>query len=166
MLNRILLIVFVLLIILTGCNYRVTVKLYDSAEVLEKEEIKQSDIITEEQKDLVINELALLSNEIKNDMSSEEIESLLEDYLKTSVLYIHCIYYCSIDGNFTIVPKRELPEDYDFRDRPPYKKVITDGIYVSESYKDIAKDRIIQTICVQAIDGEKTKGVIGTDISK
>ncbi|EOC99269.1 methyl-accepting chemotaxis protein [Caldisalinibacter kiritimatiensis] len=76
-------------------------------------------------------------------------------------------YFGSSNGNMYIYPKDELPDDYDPRDRPWYKKAVEneDKVVWTEPYADASTGEMVITAAKAVVEYGKVVGVVGIDIS-
>ncbi|GAU79140.1 PDC sensor domain-containing protein [Fusibacter sp. 3D3] len=95
--------------------------------------------------------------------SETEIQEALTEITLYEDLEIQYAYYGSAEGAFYIYPSMELPEDYDFRERPPYLNTMAEEIYYAEPYTDAITNRQIQTIGITVYDENGIIGVLGID---
>lgn len=95
--------------------------------------------------------------------SDEEIQAILTDITSNEELEIQYAYYGSKEGAFYMYPIEELPDDYDFRERPPYLNTMEAEIYYAEPYTDLVTNRQIQTIGITVYDENGIIGVLGID---
>ncbi|NJE47531.1 HAMP domain-containing protein [Thermococcus sp. GR7] len=78
---------------------------------------------------------------------------------------ISAIYFGDVNGNMFIYPEQDLPESYDPRVRPWYKKAIeVNGPTWSEPYEDASSGKWVVTFAVPVYYEGKLVGVVGTDI--
>ncbi|SHK39702.1 methyl-accepting chemotaxis protein [Tepidibacter formicigenes] len=84
-----------------------------------------------------------------------------ESYSDVSVIYIG-----TIDGNFRIYPNADLPEGYDPRERPWYKKAVeNNGIIFTDVYVDALTGSMMVSCAAPVYEnGDKLVGVVGIDI--
>jgi len=95
--------------------------------------------------------------------SEAEIREALTEITLNEDLEIQYAYYGSKEGDFYMYPNEELPEDYDFRERPLYLNTMDEEIYYSESYTDMVTNRKVQTIGITVYDENGIIGVLGID---
>jgi len=70
------------------------------------------------------------------------------------------------DGSFHTVPKLDLPEGYDPRERPWYQDVVSkNATTITEPYADASSGKLTVTIATPVLDGKKLKGVAGGDFT-
>ncbi|MCD5994247.1 methyl-accepting chemotaxis protein [Pseudomonas sp. CDFA 602] len=68
------------------------------------------------------------------------------------------------DGSFYIYPPREMPSDYDARQRQWYKDAIEHGSAMTEPYVGVGIDYRIITQAVVIPSGQQTLGVLGASL--
>ncbi|RMO81105.1 methyl-accepting chemotaxis protein [Pseudomonas syringae group genomosp. 3] len=68
------------------------------------------------------------------------------------------------DGSFQIYPPREMPADYDARQRQWYKDAIANGSAMTEPYVGVGIDYRIITQAVVIPSGQQTLGVLGASL--
>ena len=85
--------------------------------------------------------------------------------ISKSELRISAIYFGDVNGNMFIYPEQELPEGYDPRVRPWYKKALeVDGPAWSEPYEDASSGKWVVTFAVPVHYEGKLVGVVGVDV--
>lgn len=73
-------------------------------------------------------------------------------------------YVGNRDGSFQIYPPREMPVDYDARQRQWYKDAIANGSAMTEPYVGVGIDYRIITQAVVIPSGQQTLGVLGASL--
>jgi len=68
------------------------------------------------------------------------------------------------DGSFYIYPRREMPSDYDARQRQWYKDALEHGSAMTEPYVGVGIDYRIITQAVVIPSGQQTLGVLGASL--
>jgi hypothetical protein len=114
--------------------------------------------------DQLTQQVDLISNAIKSAKDKKAVEAILFKHYNEKALDYVCIYYGTVDGNFTCAPKLELPPDYDFRQRPPYLDALSKGSNFSEPYTDAVSGKTILTLSKPVYVDKKLIGVIGIDV--
>ena len=78
---------------------------------------------------------------------------------------ISSVYFGDVNGNMFIYPEQELPEGYDPRVRPWYKKAVqVNGPAWSEPYEDASSGKWVVTYAIPVYYEGKLVGVIGVDV--
>lgn len=95
---------------------------------------------------------------------AEKIENLLMNLYNHSDFDLMYVYFGGNDGTFYMYPQEQLPEDYDFRERPVYKSALADSVYISEPYEDAMSGREIVTVAVTVYGNDEVQGVLGFDL--
>lgn len=144
-----------MLLLLAGCKASITVDV---------EEVKSDSENESSFKEEVMESLDRLTLKIDDFNDPALIEMIFNDYINESDLEIVTIYYGDPQGNFYISPQTELPEDYLFYERPPYKIAVSDGIYDPDKYADPIQDRFIQSVAKPIYQDNDLIGVIGIDV--
>lgn len=115
------------------------------------------------------NGLVMLSKNKELQRASSNLEyklvnvfdNFLEGYTKVSSAYIG-----TKDGNMYIMPKQDLPSDYDPRKRPWYQAAIESKEPVwTNPYADASTGETIVTGAISVYDNDEFVGVIGLDIN-
>ncbi|MCT4775811.1 methyl-accepting chemotaxis protein [Exiguobacterium aquaticum] len=90
------------------------------------------------------------------------LEEKFLEYLETHPNVTN-IYYASTEGEMTIYPAQELPDDYDPRTRPWYEAADAAGgnVVVTDPYVDAASNKMMITLSQTGTDG---RGVIAVDV--
>ncbi|QEK11615.1 hypothetical protein FQB35_04140 [Crassaminicella thermophila] len=104
--------------------------------------------------------LFLGSNDNTQDNRNYELAmSILKD-LTESDTDIMFAYFGTADGEMYSYPEDELPEDYDPRVRPWYKKAIENKgkTVLSEPYQDASTGEVVITVAKTVLDGNKVIG--------
>ncbi len=128
------------------------------------EEISTQSTVSQATYDALTKQADILSDEIKSAKNKKAIEAILNKYYNEKALNYLNIYYGTVDGDFIVVPKIELPPDYDFRERPPYRDALSKGSYIQEPYIDPVTGRTILTISKPIYVDQKLIGVVGIDM--
>ena len=78
--------------------------------------------------------------------------------------FFHAMYG-DRDGNFTISPRRVMPEGYDPRIRPWYRTAVeARGMVITDPYSSASTGRTILTIARPVIEDGAIIGVVGNDV--
>lgn len=78
--------------------------------------------------------------------------------------FFHAMYGDS-EGNFTISPRRVMPDGYDPRIRPWYQTAAeARGMVITDPYSSASTGRTILTIARPVLEGSGVKGVVGNDV--
>ncbi|MGM0380159.1 MAG: methyl-accepting chemotaxis protein [Bacillota bacterium] len=113
------------------------------------------------------NSLKMLSDneEIKTINSVSEIKDILDNYLSGHSL-VQSAYLGTEDKQMILRPKQSLPDGYNPKERPWYKKAKEMKKLVwTNPYKDASSGELIVTGAIPVYENEKFKGVIGLDIN-
>lgn len=92
----------------------------------------------------------------ENVLATLQNQVLMEQFIAT--------YAGTRDGKFQIYPPREMPADYDARQRQWYKDAITNGAAMTEPYVGAGIDYRIITQAVVIPSGQQTLGVLGASL--
>jgi methyl-accepting chemotaxis protein len=99
-------------------------------------------------------------------VSQNEIDITIKSFEQYASLHpdINNIYLGTELGDYLIIPKLEMPEGYDARERPWYKAAVENNgkVTVTEPYPDSVTGEMLITVAQQLKDGS---GVVGIDIS-
>lgn len=120
--------------------------------------------VSNELKDQMTQQADRISQSIQSAKSKKEIEVLLTKALNDKALKYEYLYYGNVKGEFTVVPKTELPPDYDCRERPYYLNAVKQGYYFSEVYVDAVSGKHILTLSKAVYEKGKLTGVLGIDV--
>ncbi len=117
--------------------------------------------------EIIVNtklELDLISKKLANIQNDDEIEDILRQFKDISKADVENIYFGKQDsGIMHLIPKLELPDDYDPRQRPWYIDKENE-YYISDIYIDIISEMQILTMSKPVYKNEEFLGVIGVDI--
>ncbi|MCO8162629.1 methyl-accepting chemotaxis protein [Pseudomonas sp. 21LCFQ010] len=91
----------------------------------------------------------------------------LLEVLRSPVLMDHFVasYVGTAAGAFLIYPPREMPADYDSRQRPWYKDALEHGAVMTEPYVGVGIDYRIISQAVPIRAGQQVLGVLGVNLS-
>lgn len=92
----------------------------------------------------------------ENVLATLQNQVLMEQFIAT--------YAGTRDGKFQIYPPREMPADYDARQRQWYKDAIANGAAMTEPYVGAGIDYRIITQAVAIPSGQQTLGVLGASL--
>lgn len=92
----------------------------------------------------------------ENVLAKLQNQVLMEQFIAT--------YAGTRDGKFQIYPPREMPADYDARQRQWYKDAIANGAAMTEPYVGAGIDYRIITQAVAIPSGQQTLGVLGASL--
>ncbi|TWC59460.1 methyl-accepting chemotaxis protein [Pseudomonas sp. SJZ080] len=92
----------------------------------------------------------------ENVQATLQNQVLMEQFIAT--------YAGTRDGKFQIYPPREMPADYDARQRQWYKDAIANGAAMTEPYVGAGIDYRIITQAVAIPSGQQTLGVLGASL--
>lgn len=96
------------------------------------------------------------------DPSSDPFSVLGQPTLQDS--FFHAMYGDN-EGNFTISPRRVMPEGYDPRARPWYQTAANArSMVITDPYSSASTGRTILTIARPVIENTAIKGVVGNDV--
>lgn len=158
-------IVIILTILLIGCSK--TIKVENKINIEIKEEIKEEIIKKYNIEDIVIfqESFDLVFNELKSETDIINIKEIINNYNINNESIINNIYFGDTEGNFFIEPSIELPENYDFRERLPYKDAVSFGLCKPEPYIDYGSNNYIQSIYKPVYINDILVGVLGIDFN-
>ncbi|WIF94181.1 methyl-accepting chemotaxis protein [Caminicella sporogenes] len=113
-----------------------------------------------------LKDLDKTANSQEQEFKKQVALELLKD-IQTSNPDLMWTYFGNEEGSMYIFPKDELPDDYDPRTRPWYKKALENKgkIVWTEPYIDATVDELVITAAKTVLDGDKVIGVVGIDIS-
>ncbi|RKD21637.1 hypothetical protein BET04_07390 [Caminicella sporogenes] len=113
-----------------------------------------------------LKDLDKTANSQEQEFKKQVALELLKD-TQTSNPDLMWTYFGNEEGSMYIFPKDELPDDYDPRTRPWYKKALENKgkVVWTEPYIDATVDELVITAAKTVLDGDKVIGVVGIDIS-
>lgn len=94
----------------------------------------------------------------------DKIENLLKNLVETSQYELYYAYFGDESGYFKMYPDEQLPEEYDFRERPTYTSALEEDVFISEPYEDFITGRAIVTVAVSVYVDDTLIGVLGVDV--
>lgn len=109
-----------------------------------------------------------------NDMSNDEVflnssNFFVNQYLKKKMVElpeIKNLYFGTIHGDMLISPPADLPDGYDPRTRPWYKKAIdNDSVIYTDPYVDATSGEIVISIAKRVRVNDRNYGVISIDLT-
>ncbi|QEK11560.1 methyl-accepting chemotaxis protein [Crassaminicella thermophila] len=114
-----------------------------------------------------INFKRLIQSSNDNYYSSHELVMNILKNVKESDSEIMNTYFGSNNGNIYIYPNQAIPDGYDPRRRPWYKKALNNKgkVVWTDPYKDATSGDVVITVAKTVIDNDKVIGVIGVDIN-
>lgn len=104
---------------------------------------------------------------IGRDSYPEPVPARLLETLRTPVLQDTFVasYVGTREGAFHIEPPRQMPADYDSRQRPWYKDAIETGAVMTEPYVGVGIDYRVISQAVPIRSGAQVLGVLGVNLS-
>ena len=129
----------------------------------EIEGIGVSDSNSEESQDPYLIKLDAIGNQIIDRGEEESVQEILNEAYEAYGDQVENIYYGNQHGKMLLSPQLQLPEDYDARQRPWYKKALEKELFKPAPYLDQSVEKNIQTIAKALYKGDELIGVIGMD---
>ncbi len=151
---RIVLSVLLVSMIFSGCeiSFRAGIVKHENEEVAVNSEVE-----------VMEKDLEVFIEALKEVNDTFGVITLMDQYIKESERDIVYMYYGTSDGEFIAVPDMELPSDYNFVERPPYKIAAEGGTYKPEPYLDVKANKQMQSITKAVVVDGNVIGVAGID---